>query len=187
MNIVSYRRIITLVRATGISDYVRDFMAYTLTRKFLIPDEDILCDYLISLDTFRHWFDSSETQTRSDLLWLTAKIGEHGRPYLNLRLIECKLAKMSNTHLDKGREQLENGLRHLVSVFMPQSDSQQKEDERPDQRYWRLQLHRFIASKSEILRNKQKGILSALERLAEGDFDIDWQEPVGGIGRSKFS
>ncbi|SPD75418.1 AAA ATPase [uncultured Desulfobacterium sp.] len=166
---------LSLVRATGIGQYVRDFMAYSLTRKLLKAGKDILCDHLVSLDAFRHWFDSAETDTRPDLLWLTAKIGETGRLHLDMRLIECKLAKMSDVHLDKAREQLENGLRHLVSVFMPYSDEMRVEDERLDQRYWWLQLHRLISSKSEIMGRDQGRILSALERLAEGEFDVEWR------------
>lgn len=166
---------LSLVRATGIGQYVRDFMAYALTRKLLTANKDVLCDHLVSLDAFRHWFDSADTDTRPDLLWLTARIGNNGRLHLDLRLIECKLAKMSDAHLDKAREQLENGLRHLAAVFMPCSDEMQIEDERPDQRYWWLQLHRLIASKAEIMGRDQGRVLSALERLAEGEFDIDWR------------
>lgn len=166
---------LSLVRATGIGQYVRDFMAYSLTRKLLKSGNDVLCDQVISLDAFRHWFDSAETGTRPDLLWLTAAIGSSGRLHLDLRLIECKLARMSDSHLDKAREQLENGLRHLVSVFMPRSDEIRVEDERPDQRYWWLQLHRLISSKSEIMGRDQGRVLSSLERLAEGEFNIDWR------------
>jgi DNA phosphorothioation-dependent restriction protein DptH len=166
---------LSLVRATGIGQYVRDFMAYALTRKLLTADKTVLCDHLVSLDAFRHWFDSADTDTRPDLLWLTARIGDNGRLHLDLRLIECKLAKMSDAHLDKAREQLENGLRHLAAVFMPRSDEMQIEDDRPDQRYWWLQLHRLIASKAEIMGRDQGRVLSALERLAEGEFDIDWR------------
>ena len=166
---------LSLVRATGIGQYVRDFMAYSLTRKLLKAGKDVLCNQLVSLDAFRHWFDSADTNTRPDLLWLTATIGHSGRLQLDLRLIECKLAKMSDAHLDKAREQLENGLRHLVSVFMPRSDEMRVEDERPDQRYWWLQIHRLISSKSEIMGRDQGRVLSALERLAEGEFDIEWR------------
>jgi DNA phosphorothioation-dependent restriction protein DptH len=166
---------LSLVRATGIGQYVRDFMAYALTRKLLTADKDVLCDHLVSLDAFHHWFDSAETETRPDLLWLTARIGENGRLHLDLRLIECKLAKMSDAHLAKAREQLENGLGHLTAVFMPRSEEMRVEDERPDQRYWWLQLHRLIASKSEIRGRDQGRVLSALERLAEGEFDIEWR------------
>ena len=166
---------LSLVRATGIGQYIRDFMAYALTRKLLKADKDVLCDQLVSLDAFRHWFDSAYSDVRPDLLWLAATIGDSGRLCLDLRLIECKLAKMTDTHLEKAREQLESGLKHLVSVFMPRTDAGAVEDERPDQRYWWLQLHRLIASKSEILGRDQRRVLSALERLAEGEFDVTWR------------
>jgi len=109
------------------------------------------------------------------LLWLVARVGDDGRLHLDLRLIECKLAKMSETHLDKAREQLENGLRHLPVVFLPRVDDRAAEDERPDQRYWWLQLHRLIASKAEIASRDEKRVLTALERLTEGDYDIQWR------------
>jgi DNA phosphorothioation-dependent restriction protein DptH len=166
---------LSLVRATGIGQYVRDFMAYSVTRKLLHAGRGMLCDELISLDAYRHWFDSAETDTRPDLLWMTARIGEDGRIRLDLRLIECKLAMKSDAHLDKAREQLENGLRHLVTVFMPRADEEEIEDERPDQRYWWLQLHRLIASKTDIVGRDQRRVLSALERLAEGDYDVEWR------------
>jgi DNA phosphorothioation-dependent restriction protein DptH len=166
---------LSLVRATGIGHYVRDFMAYSVTRKLLHAGRGMLCDELISLDAYRHWFDSAETDTRPDLLWMTASIGADGRIRLDLRLIECKLAMRSEAHLDKAREQLENGLRHLVTVFMPRADEEETEDERPDQRYWWLQLHRLIASKTDIVGRDQRRVLTALERLAEGDYDVEWR------------
>jgi len=164
---------LSLVRATGVGQYIRDFMAYALTRKILTAEGEVLCDQIISLDAYRHWFDSADSDTRPDLLWVVARVGNDGRIHLDLRLVECKLAKMSDVHLDKARQQLENGLRHLISVFMPRRD--QLEDDRPDQRYWWLQLHRLIASKAEIASREQGRVLTALERLAEGDYDVEWR------------
>lgn len=166
---------LSLVRATGIGQYVRDFMAYALTRKLLRADGDVLCDQLVSLDAYQHWFDSADSHMRPDLLWMVVRVDDDERLRLDLRLIECKLAKMSEAHLDKAREQLENGLRHLPTVFMPRVDLDAGEDERPDQRYWWLQLHRLIASKAEIAKKDEKRVLTGLERLADGDYDIQWR------------
>ena len=167
---------LSLVRATGIGQYVRDFMAYSLTRKLLaINGETLLCDQLVSLDAYQHWFDSSESGTRPDLLWITARLCRDGRLHLDLRMVECKLANRSEAHLDKARQQLENGLRHLVFAFKPRRDDESDEDDRPDQRYWWLQLHRLIASKVEITQRDEEIVLAALERLAEGDYDIKWR------------
>jgi DNA phosphorothioation-dependent restriction protein DptH len=166
---------LSLVRATGIGQYVRDFMAYSLTRKLLRATDDMLCDQIVSLDAYQHWFDSAESGARPDLLWITARLGSDSRLSLDMRLIECKLAKMSDAHLNKAREQLESGIRHLALAFMPHVEGEGMEDERPDQRYWWLQLHRLIASKAEIKQQDQKLVLTGLERLAEGDFDVEWR------------
>ena len=166
---------LSLVRATGIGQYVRDFMAYSLTRKLLQAGGDVLCDQIVSLDAYQHWFDSADTGVRPDLLWIIARIGSDGRLRLDMRLIECKLAKMSETHLEKARDQLENGIRHLTAMFMPRVAMGCSDDERPDQRYWWLQLHRLIASKAEIVKRDQRRVLTALERLAEGDYDVQWR------------
>ncbi|MFB3788958.1 MAG: ATP-binding protein [bacterium] len=166
---------LSLVRATGIGTYIHDFMAYSLTRKLLQAADGVLCDQLVSLDAYRHWFDFAEEEIRPDLLWLTVRMGEDDRFHLDLRLIECKLAQTSDWYVDKARVQLENGLRHLIAVFMPHAGLDQREDERPDQRYWWLQLHRLIVSNSGIARAGQERMLTALERLAEGDYDAEWR------------
>src|SRR5439155_12321164 len=98
-----------LVRATGVGQYIRDFMAYAVTRKLLGTHANVLCDQIVSLDAYQHWFDSAESGTRPDLLWMVARIDASGRLQLDMRLIECKMAKASDTHLQKAREQLENG------------------------------------------------------------------------------
>jgi len=164
---------LSLVRATGIGQHIREFMANSLTRKLCKINGNVLCDQLISLDAYQHWFYSAETNSRPDLLWLTVVVAPQGHFQLDMRLIECKLAQQSDIHLEKARKQLESGLRHLTSVFMPRAED--GDDERPDQRYWWLQLHRLIASKAEIQHTEKQSILSALERLSEGEYDISWR------------
>jgi DNA phosphorothioation-dependent restriction protein DptH len=166
---------LSLIRATGSSNYIHDFIAYSITRKLLKSKNNIICDHLISLDAYRHWFYSAENETRPDLLWLSASIDNNKRIVIDARLIECKLALFADTYLNKAREQLENGLNHLVSVFKPEIDNKSTQEEAPDQRYWWLQLHRLIASKAEIHIHEKEHVLTALEKLTEGDFDICWR------------
>lgn len=171
---------LSLVRATGVGNYIRDFMAYALTRKMLREQGALLCDNLVSLDAYRHWFDLAESERRPDLLWLTARLDENKRVCLRAHLIECKVAQQSDEHLLKARVQITNGLRVLIPAFAPRNEvhSALAEDTRPDQRYWWLQLHRLVASKAEIDKNRQTEVLSALERLAEGDYTIEWGASV---------
>lgn len=171
---------LSLVRATGVGHYIRDFMAYALTRKMLREKQKVLCDNLVSLDAYRHWFDLAESERRPDLLWLTAWIDEGNRVCISARLIECKVAQRSDEHLLKARAQISNGLRVLVPAFAPRpvANAAIAEDNRPDQRYWWLQLHRLVTSKAEIDSGSQASVLSALERLAEGDYHIEWGAAV---------
>lgn len=167
---------LSLVRATGVGHYIRDFMAYSLTRRMLREKGKVLCDNLVSLDAYRHWFDMADSERRPDLLWLTAWLDDDNRVCLKARLIECKVAQQSDEHLIKARIQISNGLRVLVPAFAPRdaADPTGAEDNRPDERYWWLQLHRLVTSKAEIESSRQADVLSALERLAEGDYAIEW-------------
>lgn len=164
----------SLVKATGPSEYVRDFIAYALVRKLLPRDPVAFCDEVISLDAFRHWFDSAPSGKRPDLMRLKAKI-EGGVFEVSAQLIECKLAQQSDRHIEKAREQLENGLRHLIACFKPrQADTSEGIDDRPDQRYWWLQLHRLIASKGQVSPPLVPTTVSALEKMSDGVFSIRW-------------
>jgi DNA phosphorothioation-dependent restriction protein DptH len=170
---------LSLIRATGAADqYIRDFMAYSLSRKMLKAHDSILCESLISLDAYRHWFDLAEDNMRPDLMWIQASIGEDKRFHLNMNLIECKMGNESSGYISKAALQIENGLRVLVSGFMPLDDSKPLEDERPDRRHWWMQLHRLIACRGQISKLQQTDVLTALERLAEGDYDIEWRASV---------
>lgn len=165
---------LSLVRAMGPSEYVRDLIAYTLTRMCLpkIPSPSLcLCDELISLDTFSHWFDSATNQERPDLMRLMAFLFDD-KVEVYAQLIECKLAKYGAAYLEKAHVQLENGLRHLITIFRPR---QEKGIGRFDRRFWWTQLERLIANKSRIQPKVLTQVTSALEMLGDGYFTIHWQ------------
>lgn len=167
---------LSLIRATGVGHYIRDFMGYALANKLLPDAEDLLCARLISLDAYRHWFTGGD-ERRPDLLWLKAKLDEDGRIRLDMGLIECKLGQQNDDYVEKAISQIRNGLASLIPAFMPKVRKKQ-DDDRPDQRYWWLQLHRLISSKAEITRQKQDTIMAAMERLVDGDYSISWQGAV---------
>jgi len=112
---------------------------------------------------------------RPDLLRLKATI-KSGVFYIDAQLLECKLAHESERHLEKAREQLESGLRHLISCFRPRALGKvEGVGDRPDQRYWWLQLHRLIASKGQVSPPDLEPSVAALEQLSEGFFCIEWK------------
>lgn len=165
---------LSLVKATGASEYIRDYVAYALVRKLIPQDKDVVCDQIVSLDAFRHWFDDAPLAKRPDLLHLRARIIDN-RIHLTAHLIECKLALQNQAHVDNAHEQLDNGLRHLIACFRPRAEASDRKRQRPDQRYWWLQLHRLIASKSQVKQPDQAKTIAALEKLTEGYFSICWQ------------
>ncbi|MBC8335620.1 MAG: DUF87 domain-containing protein [Anaerolineales bacterium] len=182
LNIAQELSGLSLVRATGVGDeYIRDFMAYALSRKMLQANDSLLCESLISLDAYRHWFDLSENMRRPDLMWIRVEIGPNNRLHIKMHLIECKLGQQSSEHVNKAKSQIDNGLKVLSSAFAPllgDTGGVSLEDERPDRRYWWMQLHRLIASKTKVNKSLYPDVLAALERLAEGDFQVSWGASV---------
>lgn len=173
---------LSLVRATGAADqYIRDFMAYSLTRKLLRGSEDLLCESLISLDAYRHWFDLADNLRRPDLMWMQVWLLKNGCLHVKLHLIECKMGRQSPEHILKAKSQINNGMSVLGSAFKSSTEGAggtSAIEDRPDRRYWWMQLHRLIASKTEVLKIKYSDVLSALERLAEGNFLVTWDASV---------
>ena len=170
---------LSLVRATGISDqYIRDFMAYALVRKIFENEQEkeLICDNLVALDAYRHWFDFVENKTRPDLLRVVAKISDEGKINLDLHLVECKMGKKSESLLMEAKKQINNGLAVLVDSLKPSIE--RTDDDKPDRRYWWMQLHRLITAKAKISSYRQKELIEALERLAEGDFIVKWHASV---------
>jgi DNA phosphorothioation-dependent restriction protein DptH len=169
---------LSLIRALGPSEYVRDFVAYAVMRKLLPNSSSYICDQLFSIDAYRHWFDMTDDddKTHPDLLWLRVVLTSERKLRIEARLFECKTAEENQEHIDKAIEQIINGLHVLVTAFKPKDST--VSDTRPDQRYWHLQLHRLIASRTKINTAQETDFLSAMEKLAEGDFEITWDAAV---------
>ncbi len=178
-----------LVRATGKGEKVRDLIAfaliqYCLPKTEIINNETLLCDELISLDTFRHWFRNmdDDSQMYPDLMRIVAVMPQNGDIKVFAHLFECKIASDVTRYLEKARSQLENGLRHLTARFRPR---QKEKDNRYDQRFWWSQLQRVIANKAVVSSKLQPAATSGLERLGNGYFDISWQATAFTIWSEK--
>lgn len=169
---------LSLIRALGPNEYIRDFVAYALMRKILPLSGNYVCDQLFSIDAYRHWFDmtSDDDKTHPDLLWLRAIMTKDRKLRLEAKLFECKMAQQNPEHIEKAKAQIENGIQVLANAFMPKNSA--VSDNRPDQRYWHLQLHRLIASRSKVTPEQEADFLSAMEKLAEGDFEISWDAAI---------
>jgi DNA phosphorothioation-dependent restriction protein DptH len=169
---------LSLIRALGPNEYIRDFVSYALMRKILPLSGNYVCDQLFSIDAYRHWFDMSSDDDKShpDLLWLRAILTPERKLRIEAKLFECKMAAENQEHIDKAKTQIENGIQVLATAFMPKNSV--VSDNRPDQRYWHLQLHRLIASRAKINPANEADFLSAMEKLSEGDFEITWDAAI---------
>jgi len=167
---------LSVVRATGVNDeYIRDFMSYSLTRKLLTESSDILCDTMVSLDAYIHWFDFADNSKRPDLLWLRARLNKENIIEVYMHVIECKMSKGVDYLIPAAKTQIENGVHVLRESFLPLSDESCKlDDDKPSRRYWWMQLHRLIATKSVVKICDLENIENALEKLANGNYKISW-------------
>lgn len=174
---------LSVVKATGPSEYVRDFIAYALVRKLLPRQEEMLCDEIISLDAFSHWFDLGPRDIRPDLLHLQAECKD-GLIKIRAQIIECKFAKASEGYLERAITQVEEGLKQLIPKFRPRQCDEPigvRDSHPPDQRYWWIQLHRLLSSHGEIEYKQSNELLQALELLSDGYYTIEWEAAVVAV------
>jgi len=175
---------LSVVKATGVGKFLHEFISFALANK-LIGDnggKKPLCSKVITLDAYQHWFNYEEDASRPDLLWLVADIDQDKRIKVQMHLLECKLGEEEHEEdrIVKAKSQIQNGLDILIPAFLPRL-KEKTDDDRPDQRYWWLQLHRLIASRTIIESDEKDSVMTALERLVEGDFDISWNAGVLNI------
>lgn len=164
-----------LIKATSIRNFhIHDFFASALSRKLLHTKKDIyLCDIIVSLDAYKHWFQFTENKKRPDLLWLTAE-ERNGQLHVRATLVECKLQQQNGAAVRHAQTQLANGLSILRPCFAPKG-KEVLDDDRPDRRYWWTQLHRIITSRLQAQDSATaQDYVVLLEKLAEGLFTIEW-------------
>jgi len=90
---------ISLVRATGRGEQVRDLIAYALVRRCVpdaVTDGPALCDELVVLDAFPHWFEKigGGREMYPDLLRVSASLAGDGLIDVHATLLECKISSV---------------------------------------------------------------------------------------------
>ncbi len=133
------------------------------------PDEGPEADHVVG---------ETDERIRPDLLRLRARIVD-GYFDIQAQVLECKLKHRLEDDVAEAQRQVAAGLRQLVGCFRPREEGKPLGlADRPDQRYWWMQLHRLIASRGTTVMPKYAGALVALERLSEGYFTISWHGAV---------
>ncbi|MBB5509520.1 ATP-binding protein [Paraburkholderia atlantica] len=165
---------LSLVKAIGRDEYIRDVIGYSLVSRLLGRAPSSVLQSLIPLDSFSHWFRDREDANIPDLLFLEASETD-GRLHIEATIVESKFANENVGHADKAFAQASAGLRQLVKIFAPR-DVPLKATVF-ERKYWWAQLHRALSSRAVVMLavDKYQALCAALDRLSEGDFTIAWR------------
>ncbi len=166
---------LSLVRAAGHDQYIRDVVGYSLVNRILGRRTGSVLEVLIPLDSFRHWFSDREDSNIPDLLFLSARIRDDNSLALMAVVIESKFALENQQLVDTAFAQASSGLRQLARIFSPYKAP--IHGVRFDRKYWWAQLHRALSSRVSVnmAEGEYKVLCSGLDLLAEGKFSISWQ------------
>lgn len=168
---------LSLIRAVGDSEYIRDVVAYAALRKILRVESTAIITQLIPMDSVKHWFSGADENLRPDLLHLVVYL-EGTLLRIHATLIECKLGQANEAHVAKAIDQIKAGLKRMTYLFMPNGNYENVM--LFDRRYWWAQLQRTIASRSQVNMNDAdyRRLNVAFEHLAEGYYSIEWDAMI---------
>ena len=167
----------SLRAVVGKGEKIREVIGFSAIRRALSkPNTQI--SQLLPVDSLLHWFEDSEVNQRPDLLQLSLVMREDDIPLIEAILIECKFGQHNVSHLNKANDQIQDGLKHLTQLFIPNRSDINRVSF--DRRYWWAQLQRAITSRSVVSMSEQqrKKLDVALEQLAEGYYEMTWQAAI---------
>lgn len=168
----------SLRAVVGQGEKIREVVGFAAIHRMLAEPRQAVMTQLLPLDAFTHWFIGSDTPLRPDLLQLSLILRENDIPLVQATVIECKLAKQSERHLEKAVDQIQDGLSHLTQLFAPHRQDIQRVYF--DRRYWWAQLQRALTSRTvvSLSDDEQKQLNTALEKVAEGYYEMAWQSTI---------
>lgn len=186
VNVMAVRIVDELENIVGLSSIsavigedqrVRDVIGFAAIRRALqIPSGHM--SQFVPLDDMQHWYSDNDTKMRQDLLQLTLEMRDKNVPLIHANLVECKLALKNDEHVEKAYEQIQSGLRYLPVLLAPKVKGLNTTDF--DRRYWWAQLHRAISSRASVNlpENEWRNLDHALEKIAEGLYEIHWKASI---------
>lgn len=172
-----------ILKALNPYDYeIHNYLAYILSLQMLRlsqPNDAMAVRSLISLDSYKHWFNDDNDNIRPDFMLLEIPKSAHNLDpntslQINIKVIECKMGYRNDAHISKARSQLEKGLRTMTGKW-------NSSDSGIMHRYWLNQLYRAIifsplnlsntSAEYSVIRNKIYGILA-------GKIDLRWSGDI---------
>lgn len=165
---------LSLVRALGSEGVMRDVIGYAIANRLYLGPSLATLKAAVPLDSFPHWFDGADDGLVPDLLLLEATL-QGQRFSVDATIVECKVGQQSSQHEEEAVTQAGSGLLHLSRRFLPNVEAEFTEEF--DRRFWWAQLHRALVVRNSqaIQAAQERDVDRALERLADGDFDIHWR------------
>ncbi|TWT28398.1 ATP-binding protein [Planomicrobium sp. CPCC 101110] len=165
---------IKVLKALNPRDYeIHSFLSGILAVKTLnigSPKPQTVLKSFISLDSYSHWFNNEPNRPDYLLLEIEKDGLNEEKLIIKANLVECKMGKENQVHIDKGTLQLKNSLEFLGKVFNGKSTAN-------DRRYWYAQLYRLLAFSPVHITDNQttKSILNQnLLKILDGEFQIIW-------------
>ena len=168
----------SLRAVVGKGEKIREVVGFAAIHRMLAVPPQAVMTQLLPIDAFSHWFMGSDTTMRPDLLQLSLTVRGNDIPLIEATVIECKLAKQSEVHVEKAIEQVQEGLSHLTQLFAPFRQDIQRAYF--DRRYWWAQLQRALTSRTVVTLpdDGHKKLNAALEKVAEGYYEMAWQSSL---------
>lgn len=172
-----------ILKALNPYDYeIHNYLAYLLSLQMLGLSEthnEYFVRELISMDSYRHWFDGDEDNIRPDFLLIeipaTAQnLDPKEKLYLKAKIVECKMGNRNPLQIDKAKAQLEKGLRTLARKWREGNPD-------PMHRYWLNQLYRAIIFSPINLDNTSEEYLALRNKIysiLDDNIEIDWTAEV---------
>lgn len=167
----------SLRAVVGDGERIREVVGFAAIRRALATPPAAMSQ-LLPIDSLLHWFEGSELPHRPDLLALSLTLREGDIPLVHATVIECKFGLHNPAHLAKASDQVLDGLSHLTELLAPNRGDIRRV--RFDRRYWWAQLQRAVTSRSVVtLADRDwRELDRALERVAEGYYEIAWQGAI---------
>lgn len=172
-----------ILKALNPYDYeIHNFLAYLLTLQMLEitkKDDKFLLRTLISLDSYKHWFEEDDRlnldSKRPDFMLIEIpktqeNLSKDKKLHLDIKIIECKMGYKSEGHLKKAQAQIEKGIKTMSANWDPNSEGIMH-------RYWLNQLYRAIIFTQLDMDNTSEEYLIVRDKIygiLQENYEISW-------------
>lgn len=163
---------------------IRNFLAYILTTEYHKSQNGQKkpeCEIIVNLDSHKHWFREEEGMGKldsyPDFLQLTVRreeVKKEHNLHIAAKLIECKLAFEKEKHVQKAKEQIQNGYEILKKKFSPESALVER-------KYCFAQLYQAFVFEQINRANNEDEFLQVsnyLLGILNGNFVIEWEGEI---------